>query len=296
MLGVGEAQQLEAAVAQRVAERQVTPAAFADDMRLSGPVDKCLEKYGVVLNEGPAYGVFLCETKTELVVLPQHVGAAKALVDASPYPGIKVVTAARNLGSLLGPQDEKDAFAKAKAEEWAALVKQLATIAPKDPHSVHAVYTSCLKPRWTFQQRVLETHAPREVYKPIEEAITDYLIPALTGWRSELTQAEREMLSLPAREGGMGIEDPTQTATANYEASTKATAVMQRMIVKCTDMQTEDFFEHNRHMARTASAAKQARCEAQKALADALCEPQWAWRGRNAGPYVGRASTRQVHS
>ena len=270
-------QQVEAAAAQKNSgDGKEMPAAYADDMRLTALEDKCLSAYGAVLAYVPAYGVFLCEHKTELVVLPQHFNVVRRMVLASSFPSIKVVTAARNLGSMLGPQDAQDEFAKAKAIEWAAQVEQLAKIAPKDPHSVYAVYNACQKAKWTYQQRVLKTEAPQEVYGPIEQAIQKHLLPALTGWKGEVTKAERDMLSLPAREGGMGLEDPTKTASHNYGASVRATAVMQRMVIEGTVMQPEDFFEHNRHMTRMAGAAKKARCKVLKEQADWLCEPHGA--------------------
>ncbi len=73
----------------------------------------------------------------------------------SLYPNMKDVTSTRNLGSMLGPKEEKEAFAKTNAVGWAEQVKTLAKIAPKDPHAVYAVFSVCTKAKWTYQQRVL---------------------------------------------------------------------------------------------------------------------------------------------
>jgi len=47
------------------------------------------------------------------------------------------------------------------------------------------------------------------------------LIPALVG--REVNDAERQILALPLRHGGLGLTDPRETAKTEYEHSTQIT-------------------------------------------------------------------------
>jgi len=60
-----------------------------------------------------------------------------------------------------------------------------------------------------------------ELFEPPENAIRDQLIPALVG--REVSDAERQILALPLRHGGLGLTDPLETAKTEYEHSTQIT-------------------------------------------------------------------------
>ena len=53
-----------------------------------------------------------------------------------------------------------------------------------------------------------------ELFEALENAITDQLIPALVG--REVCDAERQILPLPLRHGGLGLTDPRETAKTEY--------------------------------------------------------------------------------
>jgi len=59
------------------------------------------------------------------------------------------------------------------------------------------------------------------LFEPLENAIRDQLIPALVG--REVSDAERQILALPLRHGGLGLTDPQETAKTEYEHSTQIT-------------------------------------------------------------------------
>jgi len=58
-------------------------------------------------------------------------------------------------------------------------------------------------------------------FKPLENTIREQLIPALVGW--EVSDAERQILALPLRHGGLGLTDPRETAKTEYEHSIQIT-------------------------------------------------------------------------
>ena len=67
-----------------------------------------------------------------------------------------------------------------------------------------------------------------DLFEPLEKAIRDQLIPALVG--REVSDAERQVLALPLRHGGLGLTDPRETAKTEYKHSTQITAKLTAKI------------------------------------------------------------------
>ena len=53
----------------------------------------------------------------------------------------------------------------------------------------------------------------------------------MTG-RKAISDAERELLALPCRLGGLGITIPNRVATAQYQSSTEITALIVHQIIQ----------------------------------------------------------------
>ena len=53
---------------------------------------------------------------------------------------------------------------------------------------------------------------------PLEEAICQHLIPTLTG-RTSCSTAERDLLALPVRLGGLGLANPATLSSPSFQAS-----------------------------------------------------------------------------
>ena len=66
--------------------------------------------------------------------------------------------------------------------------------------------------------------------EPLERAITDALTPAITD--RAITEAERELLALPVRMGGLGLIDPARASPTEYEASVSVIGPLVRQIVE----------------------------------------------------------------
>ena len=61
-------------------------------------------------------------------------------------------------------------------------------------------------------------------------AITEALIPGITD--RAITEAERELLALPVRMGGLGLIDPARASIKEYEFSVSVTGPLVRQIVE----------------------------------------------------------------
>ena len=66
--------------------------------------------------------------------------------------------------------------------------------------------------------------------EPLERAISDVLIPEFTG--QTCTEAERNLLALPVRLGGLGLINPVENAAYEFNASTAITEPLVQQIVR----------------------------------------------------------------
>ena len=80
--------------------------------------------------------------------------------------------------------------------------------------------------RWCFLQRTVPN--AKEYFIPVEEAIRQLLIPAIIG--RKISDLERRMISLPVRMGGLGIQNPIDTAEIEFSNSSIVTQNLTRMI------------------------------------------------------------------
>ena len=66
--------------------------------------------------------------------------------------------------------------------------------------------------------------------QPLENCIRHRIIPSLTG-RGPSGDLERKLLALPPRLGGMGISNPVETMSINYNFSVEVTAPLVEKII-----------------------------------------------------------------
>ena len=71
-------------------------------------------------------------------------------------------------------------------------------------------------------------NSTRYLFEPLENTIRDQLIPALIG--REVCDAERQLLALPLRHGGLGQTNPQTNAKTEYNNSMLITAKLTDQI------------------------------------------------------------------
>lgn len=199
---------------------------FADDSAAGGKLEP-LMRWWTHLNEvGPRYGYHPKPSKTWLILKdPDLLDRAKELFGQN----IKMTTEGkRHIGAALGTDDFKREFVNKKVEKWVEDVHQLAAIAKEEPQAALCGFNTGLAQRWTFVQRTMSGIAA--LFQPLEDAITNELIPALCGRR--LSEMERRMVALPYRFGGLGIRNPVKTADSECDASMRITALLADLIVQ----------------------------------------------------------------
>jgi hypothetical protein len=95
------------------------------------------------------------------------------------------------------------------------------------PQASYAAYTFGLKHRWTYFLRTLPDI--QDLLEPLEKAISQILIPAITD--HQCNPLYRDNLALPARLGGLGLENPSHETEREYASSKRVTAPLVDQIV-----------------------------------------------------------------
>ena len=111
---------------------------------------------------------------------------------------------------------------------WVAAVQRISQMAHSQPHAAYAAFTHCLQRQWTFISRSMPGVA--ELLKPLEDEIRLSFIPALL--RRNVSDGDRELLSLPARYGGMGILNPTAESDLAHANSMQISQPLVRLILR----------------------------------------------------------------
>lgn len=115
-----------------------------------------------------------------------------------------------------------------KVNKWCEEVESLAKIASSQPHAAYAAFVHGEQGKWSFLQRTVKEVS--DLFQPLENCIRNKLIPAITG-RPSVSDLERDLLSLPAKKGGMDIRYLINSAYS-YSASVKITSSLSNLIVQ----------------------------------------------------------------
>ena len=167
---------------------------------------------------GPTLGYHPNEKKRWLVVKSEKLKKAN---DVFAGTGINITTEGRkHLGAALGQRSYVDECVGCKVKEWISEVTLLAEFATSQPQACYAACTFGLRHKWTYFMGTLPDI--EDLLEPLERAISDVLIPSLT--EHNCSVAERKLLALPARMGGLGMTNPSESAESEYSASFKMRA------------------------------------------------------------------------
>jgi hypothetical protein len=189
-----------------------------------------------LLVKGPVYGYFPKPSKCILITKPERLERANEIfrgtgvdvtTDGSKDSGIEInCEGTRHLGAAVGTEDFKRSFVKKKVDAWIQSVKQLSAIATSEPHAAFSTFTQCLQAQWTFLSRTMPGTA--DLLQPLEDIIRSVFLKALL--RRDLNDLERDMVSLPARMGGLGIYKPTEECLISHTNSVYVSAPLVRLI------------------------------------------------------------------
>ena len=183
-----------------------------------------------LLEHGKGFGYHPNASKTYLVVKAQFLEEAKHL-----FAGTNVNITTQGKRHLVAAIGSRDQYVQEKVKMWIQEIHRLAEIATSQPHAAYAGFVHSLSSRWTYLQRTIP--GIHNHFKLLEDAIHQTFIPSLTG-RPPCSKLTKSLLALPARLGGMGLINPSETSNLNYQVSEKMTSLLVENIL--SQDQTKD--------------------------------------------------------
>ena len=180
----------------------------------------------ILRSVGPKYGYFPKASKSHLIVKQQHFANA---IDIFSDTEVQLTTEGqRHLGAVIGSAECKKQYVDSLIDDWNQQLKILPKIAEIEPQAAYSAFIGGFKGKLTYFMRTIPEID--QFLKPIENTIRNKFIPALTGGHI-CYDNERQLLSLPARYGGLGIPIFFQCAQYEYNNSRKLTSSLSQLII-----------------------------------------------------------------
>ena len=101
-------------------------------------------------------------------------------------------------------------FVHEKIKNWQAKIQLLSAAANFCPHESFSVFTKSVQAEWNFLMRVVP--GCDEVLKPLEDSKKNQFISTVTNIYN-VSNPQRSLFSLSAKNGGLGISDPVKKAS-----------------------------------------------------------------------------------
>ena len=199
---------------------------FADDATGAASCSNLRSWWDTLSSRGPAFGYHPNASKTYLVVKQEHETSARQLfADTEVHITLQ---GKRHLGAAIGSKSFTEEYVRNKVETWTNEIKRLAQVATSQPHAAFEAFTHGLSSRWSYLTRTIPDI--QDLLLPIEKEIHQTFIPAITG-RPPFSELERDLLSLPARLGGMGLTNPATVCQNTFLASQRLTSPIAALII-----------------------------------------------------------------
>ncbi len=196
---------------------------YADDTAAGGKISELKQWWDDLNSKGPLYGYFPKASKTWLITKSEFYDEAKA-----QFSDVNVTkTGHRYLGSFIGDREGTKDFVLEEIESWKADITGLSEIAANEPQLAYAAFVYGTSKRWNFVCRT--TPEISEHLQHLEYHIKETFIPAIIG-KMFVPDHIRDIISLPAKIGGLGILNCTKIANLEYQNSIDATEQLSEAI------------------------------------------------------------------
>ena len=247
--------------------REVSQVWFADDATGGGNLYELRKWWDLIKEIGAKYGYHVKPSKSYLILKD---GAkeeeAKKLFESSPIN--ITVEGKRHLGAAIGSQEFKEEYISEKVAEWCKQVKNLSKMAKSQPHAAYAAYIHGEQHKFNYFLRTLDGIS--EELKPLDDVIENEFLPALFG--TSITTADRKILALPIRDGGLGIRTISDSADRNHKTSITLTKpLINSIIEQATELPNKDEVKNAKTQATTITTT--AANDYKKSVMESLSDP-----------------------
>ena len=202
--------------------------------------------FDLLLKLDPSYGYFPEPSKCFIIVAPSDIPAAHSLFKDL---GVQVTTGHHFLGGIIGNDESKRNFVEEEVDGWVECVHKLTAAAKKAPQAAFFAIKKSLQCKWSYLQRV--SHLSDQDFQKLCDAICKHFLPAL--FQGNISNDEEEFFFLPVHLAGLGMRDPTKTATTAYCSSKLATQVVHESVKGVTEFSVAE------HLSKLKETVAQAR-------------------------------------
>ena len=171
---------------------------------------------------------------------------AETAEECFQHTGIKITSqGARILGAAMCTRSFAEKFDKVAS--WISEVKNLSVIAKTHPQAAYAAFTHGQSSKWNFLMCTIPDIGAE--FQLLEDAIMHHFLLAITG-RQVLSNAERELMALPVRLGGLGIPILMRSAPSQLRLSLRISDPLVSLIIE----QSPHYPGHSRATQKAAKA------------------------------------------
>ena len=191
---------------------------LADDASGAGKIADLKDWYDTLIKEGSKFGYYVNQSKSWMIVKSNQLKeeALKSFGDSINI----TAEGQRHLGAVIGSEQHRKKYCQQKVDKWKAELQTLCDVAETHPQMAYSAYTKGYRSKFTFFMRTIE--GMEESLSQVDELITHKFIPTLLG--TDIPNPEfREILSLNASDGGIGIPELAKEAKEQHKASTMVT-------------------------------------------------------------------------
>ena len=111
-------------------------------------------------------------------------------------------------------------------------MEKLSEFAVTQPRAAYTAFIHVFLHRWSYVARTIPWSP--ELFHPLDDVVSLHFLPAVTGWRG-FGSMERELLSLPAHLGGLGVVVPSIHFSSFYSLSKQIAApFIDQLLQQCS--------------------------------------------------------------
>ena len=199
---------------------------FADDAAFGGCLESLRDWWDALVEKVPSFGFYPNAIKIFLVVKSDR---RERAVNVFEGTAVQITTEGRQyLGGALGTEKSVQHFIADKVSDCTSEVRRLAKFAATQPQAAYAEYTNGLINHWIYALRVT-TPIEESLVKPLEDAVSQKLIPALTDQPAP-NEDIRALLALPVQLGSMGLVNPVTLPRKQHRMSLAITKPLMSRI------------------------------------------------------------------
>ena len=200
--------------------------AYADDLAEGGKVLNLRSWWDKLLEKGPPLGYFPKASKSWLIVKEDKLEEAKELFRGTE---IKISSVGkRYLGGFIGKESARNDYFKDLVDDFVSQIDTLSNIACSQPQAAYSAFIHGFQHKLTYHIRTIPSVS--DLLLPLDEIISNKLIPALTDGYV-CSDAERSLLSLPVKLGGLGIPIFSTISDREFNNSKIASKQLTRNIL-----------------------------------------------------------------